>query len=208
MATFIKTREDLNIDYLLKLKNAHNISFEEFFKSCAKDVINNICISNGAYLYHPIEIEFYVYDKEKHADILVYPRDEKEAGDLFFHLSGIDICFSSSIKEGRFGGILIRALERETDGQQFGGPLICMDEVLNSVLGKCIVKVCDKELSHQISKVTQRKGLKGPKGSKDIYWDKKYRFVRDDVQKPIKRVEQEFDPNTGEIIDKVKTCYL
>ena len=90
----------------------------------------------------------------------------------------IDICFSSSIKEGRFGGILIRALERETDGQQFGGPLICKDEVLNSVLGKCIVKVCDKELSHQISKVTQRKGFKGPKGSKDIYWDKKYRFEK------------------------------
>lgn len=208
MATFIKTREDLNIDYLLKLKNAYNLSFEEFFKSCAKDVINNICISNGACLYHPIEIEFYVYDKEKHADILVYPRDEKEAGDLFFHLSGIDICFSSSIKEGRFGGILIRALERETDGQQFGGPLICKDEVLNSAKGKCVVVRCNKEFTYDISTVTRRKGFKGPKGTKDIYWDKNYRFVRDNVKKPIKRIEQQINPDTGEIIDKVKTCYL
>ena len=172
----------------------------------AERIINEICIFNGKYTYHPIEIEFYIYDKEHHADILVYPREAK-IGDLFFHLSGMDICFESSIKDGRFGGILIRSFERE-DGKQFGGPLICKDEVLNSVLGKCIVKVCDKELSHQISKVTQRKGFKGPKGSKDIYWDKKYRFVRDDVQKPIKRVEQEFDPNTGEIVEKDKICYL
>lgn len=208
METQIKSLEDLDIYNLLNHKDKLNISFEEFFMACAKDVMNNICIFNGKYTYHPIEIEFYIYDKKRHPDILVYPRDKKEAGDILFHLSGMDICFKSSIEDSRFGGILIRALEREEDGKQFGGPLICKDEVLNNATQKCEIRSCPKEFKNNILKVTQRKGFKKPKGSKDIYWDKNYRFVRDNVQKPIRRVEKQFNSNTGIIEDIEKKCYL
>ena len=71
METIIKSKEDLNITNLLEHKEK-DVSFEELFKSCAKDIKNNICISNGTYIYHPIEIEFYVYDKTNHPDIHVY----------------------------------------------------------------------------------------------------------------------------------------
>lgn len=198
MATFIKTREDLNIDYLLKLKNAHNLSFEEFFKSCAKDVINNICISNGACLYHPIEIEFYVYDKEKHADTHVYPR-KAHAGDLFFHLSGMDICFKSSVEEGRYGGILIRALEREKNGERtlFGGPLVCKDEVLNTATEKCSVKSCENKHISKEPHTSPRRGINENTSKKieDKFWNKEYRFIRGDmdIEKPIERYVDTFD---------------
>ena len=203
----IKSLEDLKIDKILD-GTPKDSSGDYDFTSLAKEIMNNIYIDNGRNKYRPIEIEFYIYDKDLHPDILVYPRDEKKAGDVLYHLSGMDICFESSIKDGRFGGILIRALEREKDGQQFGGPLICKDEVLNSAEGKCVVLRCDKEFTYDISKVTRRKGFKGSKGSKDIYWDKNYRFVRDNIEKPIKRTEQQINPDTGEIVDKEKTCYL
>jgi hypothetical protein len=181
---------------------------EKGLKDLAQEIMNKVCIFNGKYKYHPIEIEFYMYDKDKHPDILVYPRDAKEAGTIFFHMSGIDICFQSSIETGLFGGILIRAIERDSDGKQFGGPLICKDEILNSAAGKCVTIPCDKELNYNISKITLRKGFKDSKGLKDIYWDKGYRFVREDVQKPIIRKGKEFDPNTGELMDKDRKYYL
>ncbi len=191
----------LNLDKIIK----ENIELE--LKSLAESIINEVCIFNGTHTYRPIEIEFYIYDKEHHADILVYPRDNKEAGDIFFHQSGIDICFNSSIENGRFGGILIRSIERE-DGRQFGGPLISKDEILNSATQMCIVQTHKNDPTKKILKVTQRKGFKEPKGSKDIFWNKEYRFVRDNVQRPIKRVEKQIDPETGEIIDKEIKCYL
>ena len=207
MAEFIKTREDLNIHHLLKLKKAHNISFEEFFKSCAKDIMNNICISNGAYLYHPIEIEFYIYDKNEHADIHVYPRDNQKAGDIFFHLSGMDICFDSSITNGYFGGILIRALERENINkpdekprQQFGGPLTCKDEVLNTAIRKCCVDTCNDQRCNLNPDTRKRKGLEN-KGENDEFFNAAYRFFREDIKfgKYIYMKDETFN-----FIDKIK----
>ena len=134
METQIKSLEDLRIDKILK-EVPKNSSGVYDFKSFAKEIMNKIYIYNGVYKYHPIEIEFYIYDKAKHPDTHVYPRDRKEAGELFFHLSGMDICFNSSLEKGSFGGILIRALKREKEGEetkQFGGPLICANEVLNT----------------------------------------------------------------------------
>ena len=202
METQIKSL--LNLDEIIKKDNDNKVLD---LKSLAESIMNEVCIFNGVHSYHPIEIEFYIYDKEHHADILVYPRDNKKAGDIFFHQSGIDICFNSSIKDGRFGGILIRSVERE-DGKQFGGPLISKDEILNSAIQKCIVQESPKGFMNKISKITQRKGFKGPKGSKDIYWNKEYRFVSDNVKKPITRTEQQLDPDTGEIINKDIKCYL
>ncbi len=169
---------------------------EEGLHTLATRILKEICICNGKHKYHPIEIEFYIYDKEEHPDIHVYPRDNKKAGDLFFHLSGMDICFESSIEDGRFGGILIRALERE-DGKRFGGPLTCKDEVLNSANARCVTKMCEKELSYSISNTKQRKGINKYEKKKDDYWDAKYRFFRHDFIDSLTMEDETFDFDEG-----------
>lgn len=190
----IQSLEDLDISKILKTARKNSKEFD--YKPLAEEIMNKICISNGAYIYHPIEIEFYIYDKEEHPDIHVYPRDNKKAGDLFFHLSGMDICFESSIEDGRFGGILIRALERE-DGKRFGGPLTCKDEVLNSANARCVTKMCEKELSYSISNTKQRKGINKYEKKKDDYWDAKYRFFRHDFIDSLTMEDETFDFDEG-----------
>ena len=157
-------------------------------KSLAGKLMNEYCISNGMHTYRLLEIEFYIYLKDisksekRHADEHVYPRTA-ETGRIFFHQSGMDICFTSSMEDGYFGGILIRALERE-DGENFGGPRICAYEVLNSASGMCVVQECecDKKLSFDVE-ASERIGIKEwtdskDKSWKDEYYNKKYRFVR------------------------------
>lgn len=214
METIINSKDDLNINHLFEVQKEHKISFEEFFKSCAKDIMNNICISNGAYLYHPIEIEFYVYDKKNHEDIHVYPR-KASAGELFFHLSGMDICFKSSIEEGQFGGILIRALEREKKGDEpsklVGGPLICKDEVLNTATGKCEIKTLYTPLIDKETQASPRQGINQDKKKQDedTFWNKNYRFIRGDIK--IDKIDRhadtfDFDQKTPKV-PKPKRSY-
>ena len=179
----INSLEDLDISKILKTARKNSKEFD--FKSLAEEIMNKICISNGAYKYHPIEIEFYIYDKEEHPDIHVYPRDNKKAGDLFFHLSGMDICFESSIEDGRFGGIPIRALERVKDGEtiRIGGPLTCVNEVLNTAKSHTGIQVvhCCNHMSRPTKCIGKRKGINQSTTLKDEYWNKKYRFLRDDL---------------------------
>lgn len=176
--------ETLKIEELLKengldtgkLQNLANIIMKEY------------CIFNGAYHYRPIEIEFYIYDKDNHPDRHVYPRDNKSAGELFFHYSGMDICFKSSFEDGRFGGVLIRALERDEDKQLFCGPLICVNEVLNSAIKKCeVMKIAEQ--CEDVEEFGQRVGINmyenltdgNNKCIEDTFYDKRYRFVRKDI---------------------------
>ncbi|MBR4924437.1 MAG: hypothetical protein IKZ61_01665 [Prevotella sp.] len=87
------------------------------------------------------EIEFYYYDRNAYLkdnkqfkwQEVTYPRDDYKAGQLFYHLSGIDICFDSQYKKEKvkFGGILIRAIKDES-GLIIAGPLNCKDEILNT----------------------------------------------------------------------------
>ena len=185
----------MNMESLKSLLNIETIvskpDVDSELKSIAKVLMNEYCISNGRYIYRPIEIEFYIYDKVKHPDTHVYPRDKKEAGELFFHLSGMDICFKSSLEEGRFGGILIRALEREKDGEKtlFGGPLVCKDEVLNTATEKCSVKSCEEKLTCKDPHISPRQGINEDKKIKDTFWNKNYRFIRGevDIEMPIER---------------------
>lgn len=200
------------MDRLKSLLNIETIvaksDIDSELKSIAKLLMNEYYISNGVHLYRPLEIEFYIYlkdisDNEKrHADEHVYPRTA-EAGRIFFHQSGMDICFSSSMKDGYFGGILIRALERE-DKEFFGGPRICAFEVLNSATSMCVVKECenDKKLSLDVE-ASERIGIKEWTDSnsnwKDEYYNKKYRFVRNDLTE-ITMSLQKFDFRKTEII--------
>lgn len=163
-------------------------------KELVKELMNEYCIYNGQYHYRPIEIEFYIYDKDNHADTHVYYRNKK-AGELFFHYSGMDICFESSSpqpnngnKDVRFGGILIRALERVgSDNQLFGGPLVCMCEIINTATEKCKVEKSPISESEKkdIVPFGQRVGIKA-KNEEDTFYYKEYRFVRKDILNELK----------------------
>ena len=109
--------------------------FENKCKSIAENLINNYCIRIGKdKCFYLAEIEFYYWQWEKWNDdwnIVTYPRDEKKAGELFYHNSGIDICFSSSYEKQKYGGILIRAIKDQGDVVT-AGPLVCCQLILNS----------------------------------------------------------------------------
>ncbi len=129
----------------LDLKNPFDgISNYESFKAKCRDIAGELFTSYGIECnkknFRLSEIEFYYYDSEQYLkdrinykwQKVTYPRNDYKGGELFYHLSGIDICFDSQYNEesGRFGGILIRSIK---DGDKIiAGPLNCKDEILNA----------------------------------------------------------------------------
>jgi hypothetical protein len=120
--------------------------FTENRRTIAEKLLRDYCIQKGNLRYDILEIEFYYFDKN-HPDIITYPRDA-ESGDWFLHLSGVDLCFKSSIvrcfnedciepnnngkidpQKSYFGGVLIRAIRRQNDGAMFLGPWNTCDEL-------------------------------------------------------------------------------
>ena len=103
----------------------------------AKDLLNNYCIKCKEKVFYFAEIEFYYWQKnewDEKWNQVTYARDSYEAGDLFFHLSGIDICFKSSYADAKFGGILIRSIMDEC-GKVVAGPWNSMMAILNACKG-------------------------------------------------------------------------
>ena len=135
------------------LENIKPLKPEATFRPIANNLMNNYCIKCGGKEYYFAEIEFYYYreedkkmfeeKKEKNWEDVTYPR-KSNAGDLFYHLSGIDICFESDLEKqdkggklGYGGGILIRAIVNANDSQKLiVGPLTCKDEILNACEGE------------------------------------------------------------------------
>jgi hypothetical protein len=138
-------------------------------QTIAEKLLRDYCIKKGDLLYDILEIEFYYFDKE-HPDIITYPRTA-EAGDWFIHQSGVDLCFKSTIvrcsqsrieehielEKGKidslhscFGGILIRAIRRQSDGVIFLGPLNAYDELLGDSSVQRLSCVAKDKASNQI----------------------------------------------------------
>lgn len=107
-------------------------------------LFDNFCIKCENNTFRFAEIEFYYYKKSEQNqnnfdapwNKETYPRD-KNAGELFFHYSGVDICFQCNFDEkekdneyGEFGGILIRSLRYENN--ILAGPLFCSNAILNA----------------------------------------------------------------------------
>ena len=129
--------------------NGQNV--QATFQTIASNLFNNFYIKCGEKTFYFAEIEFYYYEKgnlEEEWNKVTYARDGCSAGKLFYHLSGIDICFEShfnskediytsnitrtSTSNAQYGGILIRSIIRMDDGILIAGPLNCKDELLNS----------------------------------------------------------------------------
>ena len=126
--------------------------FQKFFDEVAKYLLGNVAIVFGpepdGTKYYLAEIEFY-YKNEKAKEIVIKSSEDnkkkvessfysctyernREAGQLFWHYSGIDICFDSN--KNNYGGILIRSLIKITKGGQrelIAGPLRCANELMN-----------------------------------------------------------------------------
>ena len=129
--------------------------FQKFFDKVAKYLLGNVAIVFGpepdGTKYYLTEIEFYYKnEKAKERVIKVIDKGKKEekevessfysctykrcrkAGSLFWHYSGIDICFDSN--KNNYGGILIRSLIKIAKGGQrelIAGPLRCANELMN-----------------------------------------------------------------------------
>lgn len=109
-------------------------ALQKYFEGLARTLFNKIDILAGNDRYSFAEIEFYyqntIFKGGQYKD--TYPRT-KNAGNLFWHLSGIDICFETDKEKGSYyGGILIRSIVKEKDGSLITGPMCCSDELLNS----------------------------------------------------------------------------
>jgi len=121
------------------------VGFQDKCREIAIDLFSHYCIKCNEKEYYFAEIEFYYWDKNNWNEKwnrVTYPRI-CNAGNLFYHLSGIDICFDSYYNEenlndeARFGGILIRAIRCE-DGIVVAGPWNCMLKLLNECKDGCM----------------------------------------------------------------------
>ena len=110
----------------------------------------------------------------------------------------MDICFESSLADGRFGGILIRALERANDNISFGGPLVCLNEVLNTAQAKCELKQLSRSNADRVHAVPfgKRVGING----EDKYSQAPYRFIKEGLTEiKMTRLTYNFDKSESKI---------
>ena len=119
----------------------------------AKELFCNYYIDCNGKKFYFAEIEFYYWQSDEFDkgfnqewNRVTYPRNKK-AGQLLFHLSGVDICFKSSYKEenleepAKFGGILIRSIKKDENNEVIAGPWNCMLKILNECDGKTMPQI-------------------------------------------------------------------
>lgn len=102
-----------------ELSGKSHEEIEKKFDEIAEILLTKTKIVKGTREYYITDIEFYLYC-DRHEDIITYPRN-CEAGDWFFHDSGVDISFGSNLSfeddkailenNSFFGGILLRGIK-------------------------------------------------------------------------------------------------
>lgn len=123
--------------------------FQKKCEEIAKDLFEHYYIQCDETKYYFAEIEFYYFNENstilnKRWNTLTYPRENKSAGEMFYHLSGVDICFESNLLKdnktgelkGKGGGILIRSLTNEARTEVVAGPINCVNTMLNACCEK------------------------------------------------------------------------
>ena len=125
---------------LLQMENLESESAgQKQFEEIANMLFQDFHIEKKGVRYDFLEIEFYFYSKN-HPDFITYPR-KTEAGEWFFHMSGVDISFESKKeeREGKEvavfgGGILVRSILKKKEGEKeqvIAGPYKCVDELFD-----------------------------------------------------------------------------
>ena len=116
---------------------------QEKFENIANKLMKEYCLICGEKKFYFAEIEFYYYDEchfNQSWNEVTYERNGYKSGDLFYHLSGMDICFDSQLSKGKGrktgygGGILIRSIVEDTEENEeiTVGPLTCVNKMLNA----------------------------------------------------------------------------
>lgn len=127
-----------------------NSDVKDAFGRIAKKLFQEYCIDCNGTEYYFAEIEFYYYEEgkwDKNWNDVTYERNAN-AGALFYHLSGVDICFLSTLKKekgkkiGSGGGILIRSIwDGKNKESLIVGPLTCANKILNACKGGSMPKL-------------------------------------------------------------------
>jgi len=154
--------------FIKRLKMVSNLDsltgLQEHFSAIAKEMFGRIAIKAGDKYFKLIEVEFYYFKQGTFEGPLfncTYPRT-RDAGQLFWHYSGIDICFDSKEDDLTFGGILIRSIMNE-DGKIIAGPMRCSDELMNCCKQDLPIIVDYETGFHEEPKTTFRYGIKADK---------------------------------------------
>ncbi len=166
------------------------------FDEMAKYFLGNVAIiigdSNSKQIrYYLEEIEFYYNNLSKKDLDSAKNKSEKEknfinhfsctykrnrdAGQLFWHYSGIDICFQSYPEDNCYGGILIRSMSKcdgnENNPELIAGPLRCANEIANQSINlKSIPQIEEIKSSKRNINIasTIRQGIENNKRYGDI----------------------------------------
>ena len=134
----------------------------QFFTKVADLLFKQVAIQAGKTTFTFAEIEFYYYKKDVFEGPMhncTYPRT-KDAGQFFWHYSGMDICFESREKERYFGGILIRSIKK--GNEIITGPMRCSDEIMNSCKDE-MPRLVDRETGCESPVSTIRYGIEADK---------------------------------------------
>lgn len=145
-----------NLDELLNaLRDITNIGTVKYkdikpkFEDIAHTLLCDCVIVKGDIIYRIREIEFYLFRKD-YQDFVTYPRT-CNAGDWYFHNSGVDLAFQSSCtipnanpEKDSFGGVLIRTIEQLDKNYQpipgkklYDGPLKVVNELFDKFSAIC-----------------------------------------------------------------------
>ena len=166
---------------------------EAWVEEFAKYLMSHYYLDNGKSRYQLLEIEIYNDDmeynqapKEKKIDKnITYPR-KTEALAIFYHYTGLDICFESNGKT-HSGGVLIRAVKILGGGDEsfIGGPLKLKDALLNEASKQITAECQDQALSVELmDDPTLRIGVHAGRS------DKKWRFVVKGYEKQIVTIKE------------------
>lgn len=156
-------------DFIAELSKVSHLKesseIKDYFDILSDYLFHHLAIKAGKKTYTFIEVEFYYYNKngifQGPLYSCTYPRS-RDAGQFFWHLSGMDICFESKEKEGYFGGILIRSLKKN-DEEIIAGPMRCSYEILNSCKTELPTLVEHESNSGYEPKTTFRYGIEADK---------------------------------------------
>ena len=167
------------------------------FKEIAEELFSNYYIEKNGIKYYFMELEFYYYS-DNHKDFITYPR-YAEAGDWFFHASGVDICFDSNLEydendkiisdlsKAHFGGILIRSLKKvdtNDNSKYLTGPHKCCYDLFDRF------SAIDKTFKYPIIKKKEKAETTIDSCQRffnfSISDEKKYKNIIDDNYKGIK----------------------
>ena len=176
-------------------------AFQTKCEEIATKLFNDYCINCNGKKFYFAEIEFYYWQKDKWNEKwnqVTYARDGYEAGDLFFHLSGIDICFKSSYSEAKFGGILIRSII-DKNNNVISDPLNCKDVILNVCKGGCMPKLSKTENRGSIAPKGTYRSLGSTDMKNNIDGTLKLCFFNEALREQLNPEKQWFDKTKAEI---------